>query len=413
MATIPVWVGSAPSISQVETDTFSVTWIIGEKITITVGSKAYAYLITSTVIATFLPLLSTALNALDTSLYPEFAEITWLGAGTTLTATAKTPGKPFTYSISTNSAAGVITPAATTASSGPEDWSAAANWSLGAVPLVTDTVIIDREGASIRYGLPTAGPTLGSIRCIARKVTLGLPETNSDGTPYAEYRNTSLAVGCTTFYMNSPSCQRFKINFLAVQTTVTVDATGSGAEPNVPAFLAKGTHASNVFTFNSGSWGLGFFSSVATTANILNLGAGSTGVCGAGCTINTVNNYGGTVTFNSAIVTALNHPSTASAKSTLYGSGAIAQVNIQGGTVALNGTGTLNGNTVVGGSGFLTVDGGTAAMAITNPVLLESKDAGFSDALGRVTTGAVISMVNCASSRLGIKPNSKLTITYL
>ncbi len=410
-----VWIGSAPDVAQVETDTLSVTWIIGEHITVTIGSKAYVYSITSATISVITAALATALTALDTSIYPEFAEITWGSSATTLTATSKVPGKPFVYSISTNSAAGVITPAATTASSGKYDWSTAANWSLAAVPVSTNNVILDREGGIILYGLAQSGVTLASLRCVAKQFTLGLSETNSDATPYAEYRTTSLAIGCTTTYVNSSNCRRFKMNYGSVQNATLVDATGTGADANVPAALFLGTHASNAYTFNGGSIGIGFFSSTAYTALTVDVSGGASVTLGAGGTVGTVNNRGGSITTYCPIVTALNHPTVSgAARTTQYGTGGVGQVTLQGGVYANNGAGgTVGGNTVIGGSGLMTLDGGQGAITITNAVSLEAPGAGFSDALGRVVTGAVISMVNCASNRLGIKPNSKLTVTYL
>ena len=77
-----------------------------------------------------------------------------------------------------------------------------------------------------------------------------------------------------------------------MQTLVVVDATGAGIEQNVPAALWKGTHASNAFKLNSGSHGLGFFNSAATTALTLNVGQGASCTVGAGVTLNTLNNYG-------------------------------------------------------------------------------------------------------------------------
>ncbi len=408
-----VWIGSAPAVAMVETDTFSVTWIAAETISVSIGSKKFTYAITSGVIATFLPLLLAALQALDTTVYPEFAEVAWTGTATTIIATAKTAGKPFTLVWTTNSAAGVITPAATTASSGPYDWSTAANWSLAAVPVNTNAVILN-PGATILYGLAQSGVTLASLRAVAPSITLGLPETNVDATPYAEYRTTSLTIGCTITTVNS-STRRFKMNYGTVQNATLVEATGTGTDANVPAALFLGTHASNAYTVSGGSVGLGFFSSTAYTALTVDVAGGASVTLGAGGTVGTINNRGGSITTYCPIVTALNHPTVSgSARTTQYGTGGVGQVTLQGGVYANNGAGgTVGGNTVIGGPGLMTLDGGQGAITITNAVSLEAPGAGFSDALGRVVTGAVISMVNCASNRLGIKPNSKLTITYL
>ena len=214
-------------MAQVQTNTFAVTWIVGETVTFQIGQSIYTYTITSTVIATFLPLLAAALNALNATVYPEFGpkEIVWTNTATTLVATAGTPGKPFTITISTNSASGTITPAATTASAGPFHWDTPANWSTGAIPVSTDTPTLYREGAWIKYGFAQSAVTLASLQCVATNFRIGLPQTNTDGTPYPEYRSLYLNIGVTSGYL-WVSSGTFQIN--------------TGNQVNTPTTIAAG-----------------------------------------------------------------------------------------------------------------------------------------------------------------------------
>jgi hypothetical protein len=411
------WVGNAPAVAQVETDTLTVTWIIGETITVTFGNNtAYVYTIASTVIATITAALAAALNALSSTAYPEFAagEIVWSSSATALIATAGTPGKPFTYVITTNSAAGVITPVATTASKGPNDWSTAANWSGNTVPAAGDTVILDYEGGKILYGLDQHTVTIAALRIVAKQFTLGLPLTNVDASPYPEYRPDSLKIGCTSAYINSPKSGRIKIDFYTVQTACLVSASGNGLEANVPAVLLKGTHVSNSFTFNGGSIGLGFFASAASTALTLTCGTGATVTCGAGCTLDTINNLGATLTINSAVVTLLHHPTSSSkALTTVLGTGAVAQLTMQGGTCDYQTSGNLAGTTIMANGAVLTFDNDARAKTITNPPTAYSTSCKVFDTFGVIAAGLSVSWINCQPGTMGVRSNVTLATTLL
>src|ERR1019366_7666623 len=136
----------------------------------------------------------------------------------------------------------------------------------------------------------------------------------------------------------------------------------------------------------------------------LNQGPGTKVICGAGCTNDTLNNYGGTLTVNSAIGTALNHPAAAGGTTTIYGTGAVAQITMQSGRLNYNTAGTLGGNTVLGGNASLTFDGDLRVKTVTNPVLIESSSVQYSDANGVVSGGATLKYVNCTGAPR-LKPN--------
>jgi hypothetical protein len=93
------WTGTAPKVAQVQTYAFGGTWEVGDIIRVKFGNKTWNYSVTSATITTFLPLFVTAFNALSSTDYPEFAEITASSNSTTLTLTADTAGKSFTCSL--------------------------------------------------------------------------------------------------------------------------------------------------------------------------------------------------------------------------------------------------------------------------------------------------------------------------
>jgi hypothetical protein len=406
------WTGAAAPIKQVNSYAFAVTWIIGETITVTYGQKSYVYTITSTSIPVIVAGLVAALNALSAAVYPEFTEQTASGAATPMLLTAKTAGKSFIVTITTNSAAGTITPTTPTPSAGPRDVSTPSNWTGNTLPVSTDTVIVDREGARLNYGLNQSGVVAAVRRITARDVEIGLPRENVDGgTPYPEYRPDYWRMTATSDYVNTNS-GRIKLDHGTGQTTYEQDASGSGRGQGVPAVLLKGTHASNSWSVFGGTAGLAYFGGDAARVNVLNLQAGATVTLGIGCVCDTLNNYGGKLTVNSAIATAMNHPAAGGGTTTIEGDGAVAQVTLQSGTCNYNTSGTLGGNTELANNAFLTFDGDQRAKTVTNPILIYSPSAKFSDKNGVIGGGYTLDFANCVGSVV-VKPNSRIVVSAL
>ncbi len=379
MATV-VWVGGAAPQAQVQLYTFSGTWTNVDAITITVGFKSYTFTTGSATIATFLATLVTNFGLLDATLYPELAELTAANpSASTFTLTAKSPGKSFgPATISTTSAAGTIGGAASSTGSnsvpnaGPNDWSSTGNWSTGTVPVNGDTVIIDKNDQDILYGLNQSAVTLAELRFRSSNATIGLSQTNNDASAYAEYRDDYLRIGATILGIRSDQTQRVKINLGSVASTVNVEGSGSGLEPNIRAVLLKGTSASNVFIISRGQVGLDYFGGEAFNATGgLTVGEKDGGVgdaqvfCGEGCTLATITKLSGQLVLNSAIGTSLTQ---LAGVTVINGIGAVAQLTIRGGTVVYNTTGALGGNTIISGAGRLDFAQDPRSKTITNPV---------------------------------------------
>lgn len=416
------WVGGAVATAQVQSYAFGGTWETDDIVRLTIGQKTVNVTAASATTNTVIDNVVTAWNALSSSVYPEFAEITASRSSSNLILTMDTAGKPFTCTItpleSDGSAAGAqtiggagvaTTGTASTASSGPEDVSTAANWSAGAIPVNGDTVTIDREGARLKYGLNQSTIALAALNILAKDVEIGLPKKNADSTSYPEYRDDYWKISATSVYVSTAS-NRVKLNLGSTQTTYEQDASGSGTEQYVPAVLLRGTHASNVWTINKGVAGLAFFAGETASLYTLNVGKGVTVTLGSGCTNYTLNNYGGKLYVNSAIATALNHPSSSGGTTTIEGSGAVAQVTAQSGQVNYNTTGELQGDTVLGGSAVLNFDDDQRVKQVLNPIQIYSPSAKVSDKNGVIDGGYTLQFYNCTGT-IQCAPNSEVTVS--
>jgi hypothetical protein len=423
--TVRRWLGKARAQSQVRTFTFAGAWVAGETVTFGYGARTWVYTLTSGVIATFLPLLVTAYNALAAADYPEHVEQTAGGASPNLTLTAATPGKPFTATVSTNSAAGTVnggassTGTATAANAGPNSWGTAANFSGGVLPANNDTVSIDPDAQDdILYDLDATAAVTGLTVNDTGSVLVGLPSLNEDAAaPYPEYRPQYLQTAGGTVNLGGISgaqsnrgTDRFKHDAGATACTWNVYRTGEGRDADLEAALLKGTNAANALNVSGQSQvGVAVFGGEAATLLTLRATGGGAFVrLGAAVTLGTVNQDGGVVEVNGAVAAALNH-STAGGTTTVNGAGAVAQVTALGGTVVYNTTGTLGGDTVLMNGAVLDFEQGQGAVAVTNPIDCYSGAVPL-DRLRRVNAGGnFVVDYNGFDPGLGLGANVRVT----
>lgn len=388
------WIGNAPAVAQVQTYVLAGTWETSDVITFTIGTKSVSTTATSTTIATIGAALVTFWNALDSTAYPEFAEITASFSTATLTLTADTAGKPFTVTISTTETGGGAADAqtidgttsstgtASTANSGPNVYSLASNWDTGTAPVDGDDIFFDSGSVDCLYDLSYSSITPLSITIgPGYSGKIGLPETNEDNasTPYREYRTTYLTLGNSGDATNiavtiNGGGGRVKLNFGTSQYTALVRNTGQRFETQIPTLLLRGTHASSALHVNKGDVGVAFFGGETSTLLTLNVGyqtnpAGdSSVVLGSGVTLTnaTIVQTGGTLETNSA--------TTGTATITLYDglltlqSGGQLGLTVRGGRCVYNSTGTLGGAPVVSGTGILDFGQDLRTKTVTNPI---------------------------------------------
>lgn len=359
------WIGGAPTQAQITSWTFGGTWIVGENITITIGTKTWTYTIASATIATFLDAMVTAYNALSASTYPEYAEMIASRSSSTFKLTADTAGVPFVAAFSTDSASGTIGSAtATQDNQGPYDWNTGANWTGGAVPADTDTVDLADDG-EIRYGLDQSSNGFTG-RCGTTKI--GLPHINTSGsTSYPEYRQAYLKTkgGTWTVGTGNPAAgqsagpARFKIQFVTSGGTLIVKDYGTNGRDyqNVEPILCVGLVTTASLT--RAEIGFAVFGGESCTLTTLNQsyrtnpGGDVQTRCGTGCAITTINKEGGKLVVENPASITLNN---VGGETTLNGTGGPSQITITGGVVIYNTSGTLGGATVVANGGLLDFD---------------------------------------------------------
>ncbi len=157
----------------------------------------------------------------------------------------------------TGAATQSITVTATTAPSGPNWWSAAANWIPSGVPANGDDVRIEIGLSDILYGLDQSAVTLASLH-VAMSYTgqIGLKRLND--ADYVEYRTLDLTIGATAIligYADGSGPPKIGLNTGSVQTSIEVRGSGGSVEPGLPAITWRGSHASNAVTILDGSFG--------------------------------------------------------------------------------------------------------------------------------------------------------------
>jgi trimeric autotransporter adhesin len=375
------WLGRAQAIAQVDTVTVADTWAQNDTVTLTINQKSLVVtigtLITTAQVATTVKQAWENQDLTDTaaSFTParggqdiiEHAEITATVSGSVVTLTHDTAGVPFTLTVSETTAGdGTATEATATAATGPNFWDNVDNWSGGAVPVAADDVYIDNSSVSIQYALSQAGATLASLT-IAQNFTgdIGLPKRNRSG--YVEYRDDYLAIDATSVLIGrgrGSGSSRIKIDSGTVQTAVVVERTGGTAEDGLPAVIWKGTNASNTMEVVNGTVGVARFGGELATLTTLLVTNGDVH-CGAGSSLNTVSNEAGNIECFSNLFSL----TVSSGTVTVGGDATCATLNLNGGVVFYESSGTITTANVGGPNGAeldCSKDGSSRTITTTN-----------------------------------------------
>lgn len=397
------WIGGGPVRAQVNTFLFAGTWEADDLIRVISGSKQKDITAGSATTNTVVSNVDTAIDALDSTDFPEIKGsvngVTATSSTGTLTLTANEPGVPFTISLTPLEANGgaadaqtiegagtVTTGTASVTNTGPHVWGTVNNWSDGVAPGAGDTLHFDNTDVDLLYDLSKAGATITAVYFwMTYTGRAGLPKYNSEDETFPEYRTDYVTADVTSLYIGKGEGQgsgRIKWNAGTVQTAVIVYDTGSPEEPDVPAFLWKGTNASNTFTAAGGSSGIAFFGGEVATVLTMVVEEPAEVTCGLGCTLGTITVNGGTLRLNASVGTVLN---VYDGEVFVEGAATVAQLNIYGGTVRYNSTGTLGGNTIVADGGLLDFSQGVGAVAVTNAIDVYGVDC-VNDPDKRVTT---------------------------
>ena len=371
------WLGTADAVSQVSTGSIDSVDATPSNNTfaVTIGGVSISQ-VGDTNVATTAAALVASLNA---STHPYFAAITWANPSAgNITGTADTAGVPFVAALTeTGAGTGAVTDfSATTASSGPNDWSTAANWSGGAVPVNSDDVILADSSVSVLWGLDQSSVALGSLT-IRQSYTgrVGLPRSsfatsalNTDSSK-TEYRGTYLQIGTTALAVgqhfgpgSATGSGRIKLDLGATACTATIfDTASNSTDAPLPAVRLKANSASTDIYVRAAPGGVGVAADVPDeTSTIRKMSVVGTPSSirvqvGAGTTITTYEQQGGNNVLQSAGAVAT--VSASGGTLATEGAFAVTTLNARGGTVYPNSTGTVT---------TMNVDGGTVDLTASN-----------------------------------------------
>ena len=184
--------------------------------------------------------------------------------------------------------------------------------------------------------------------------------------------------------------------------------SGTSERTGVPTILWKGTHASNTLSVSKGSVGVAWYAGETATVATLSVGyrtnqAGdATVVMGAGCTLTTINQSGGSLETSSAVTTMNQRGGTWS-----HMAGAVTTANLDGGSCRYRATATLT--TVVVGVAELDFRQDPRARTVTNCDL--NKGATLRDPGSTVTFTNGIDLNRCTTNDVTLDLRSHVRLT--
>lgn len=362
------WLGNAPATFDVWTITCSGT-ATSQTFTITMNGKTITYAADGS--ATPAIVLAALVSAWNASTIPEFAELTAaVASATTMTVTQDVAGRPTTFTVGTSGGA-TFTRTNTTAATGPNDFTNALNWSGGAAPANSDTLVFDNGSVDCKYNLNSSLTGITLLVEPGFSGDIGLPIINSDSSiNYAEYRTALLTLAGGTAKINTAS-GRCNLAFGASTTTVRVLSTGQRSDPAVPAVLITGGNGSSELDISKGDVGVAFYAGQTATFPIIKTGYVTSAplndvslICGSGSTLTTVSQNGGSITLQCAVTTA-NLGLTGGTLTIQDGSATT--ITALNGTVIVNSNGTI-ATVNLYNSAILNCDQDPRAKDITNPI---------------------------------------------
>lgn len=363
MATLR-WLGRAAARAEVRTLTVGGTVEAGDLFVTTINGKSVSVAAPSTSTSATASAIQAAIDALDGTDYPEFAEVTATVVGSAVYLTHGTPGVPFSVTATTTESNGgtaddqTYVAAVATAATGPNHWNDANNWDGGTVPANGDTVYVENTSTSILYGLDASAVTLAALYVKANFTgSIGLPSLNSSGAaPYPEYRDQYLKVGATVQVLGEGEGQlsgRVKIDNGSVATTLTVLNTGTSPDQDVPPLLWKGTSSSNVVHVMRGSVGAAWAGGEAANIATLNVGyidnpsSDADVYCGNVTFATAVSQNGGKLRLGTGVTTL----TLQNGECLVDGAGAYTTVNCWASNLTYTGTGTVTTMNLSNGAG--------------------------------------------------------------
>lgn len=427
--TTNVWRGNAVDIRQVDIATVSGTWATADEAYLEInGNRLVVTLGTSTTVANVAQIMANAINATGKtdSLQgdeirnfggQELPELTEIGASNTATEIVLeglTAGKPFSVTIpAPSSASGNIVLANSVSCTGRNFFDNADNWSLGAAPTFGDQIVFQDSSVDCLYGLNQHSVTNATMQIDASYTgRIGLAPRNSTG--YDEYRRRHLGIKFSSAARGlvigeGPGNGSARINIDPSDTAVecVIDFTASpesgskaavdfiggagatiGVRQGTLSLAATSSNDASVatleMTYNTQITldAQVYVGTKARIGEIKKSGGQLTFVNTDGGTISTCTNQEGIIEFNGAMGVTL--------------------LDIQGGQVIWNSSGTL-ATCQLSGSGIIDFSRDNAAKTVTNPIERYSDASQVADPY-KVVTGLVIDnnqVTNMSNLKIG------------
>lgn len=413
--TTHIWAGGAIDVANVWT--FTPGGTIGtESFTITCNGKDLVVVAESgDAAADVVDKLVAAWNSTTEPPPPEFSEAQAYDDGTLMRVVARTAGKPLIFTADASGSATLVE-SETVAATG-ENWvDNVDNWRSGAAIANDDTLIFRAGNVPVLYGLTALAAVTGlKIEIQAGyEGQIGLPDINSEGDPYPEYRQKYLQIDGGSILIDAPQLVRCRIDHGDTATTIVGNATGQRETPDLPAVTLIGSHASNVANLMRGDYGLAVVNGETASYPVLRVAyvsnqAGDAQVdCGPGCSLAAVEKTGGLLTIRSNTTSFRQYQN---GGTTVFADGTATLITGDGGTVVWNSPDTLT-TVSVANDCFLDFDQDTQAKAVTNPIETYGDRWRVRDSRGVVNSGAIILDLNrnAAYGRFEGPPNRKLTL---
>lgn len=418
------WLGLQKKTAQVQTISVTAydaatTYRVG--IPSTTTGKTYSQIGTGGTTQTTAAALLAVLQA---SLEGEFLEITFTVNSNVITATANTPGKPFTLAVAVSGGTGTISTTVTTANQSPNDWNDALNFSTNTLPGNGDTVYFDQGSVDVLWNLDalSAVTTIVFVRTTGYTGKIGLPEVNvdNDDANYFEYRATELAFAGGTFTIEMTADMdpaSMKLVTGSAQTTLTIiGTTGANASSGSTGSLGseqvwwRGTHASNAMSVSNASVAIASNdekTAVLTTLDCLN----SVVRGGIGVTITTLTNQDSVVQLTGGTTTTLKHfgPAAVSSTEVKFGAAVTNAPDIRDGTLIWSSTSTLAGPTL-GTDATVNFANDARAKTVTGTVTMR-KGATWNDPYGVVSSFTFTSDASLEEITINTPPGKTFAVS--
>lgn len=416
------WLGSAAAVSDVWTVSLSGT-VVSQTYTVTINAKNITFVAgSSDTVSTILVGLQAKLSAVSPVPPVEFTELTYAalpigGPYTSLVMTAATAGNPVTVSVSTSGAA-TFTISNTTVATGPTFFSAATNWSDGAVPTNNDTFVFDSGSVPCSNGLNTGLTGCTTIVEPGYFGSIGRPFINSNNaTTYAEYRTTSLTFpsGTSTASINSPSIQRCNLAFGTSTASVRILNTSmSRPDAGIPVVLISGGASTSELDITKGDVGLAFYQGTVATFPVVKTGYASNALTdvslliGKSATLTTITKNGGYMRLQSNVTTLTQGSSGGTVD--FMDSVTATTVNAYEGSINVQTSGAI-GTINAYDQATINFDLDPRAKTVTNPINVYSSSVTIKDSQKSVNSGTLSLNVNGATS-VNVSHGANTTIVY-